>query len=96
MLDGKDIKLIDVIEAHPDIEPSDLAERFSVSDRSVRTYVRKTNEALGGCAQIEKRRGGGYSLRVINASAFAAMKARDVVRGRKPSPPRPRHASIIS
>lgn len=62
MLDGRDIKLIDIIDAHPDIDPVDLAERFSVSDRSVRTYVRKTNEALGSCAQIEKRRGGGYSL----------------------------------
>ncbi len=89
MLDGKDIKLIDVIEAHPDIEPSDLAERFSVSDRSVRTYVRKTNEALGGCAQIEKRRGGGYSLRVINASAFAAMKARDARAGEEAVPTTP-------
>lgn len=38
MLDGRDIKLIDIIEAHPDIDPVDLAERFSVSDRSVRTY----------------------------------------------------------
>lgn len=77
MLDGRDIKLIDIIDAHPDIDPVDLAERFSVSDRSVRTYVRKTNEALGSCAQIEKRRGGGYSLRVLNASAFAALRARD-------------------
>lgn len=89
MLDGRDIKLIDIIEAHPDIDPVDLAERFSVGDRSVRTYVRKTNEALGGCAQIEKRRGGGYSLRVLNASAFAALRARDAHAGQDAVPTTP-------
>lgn len=89
MLDGRDIKLIDIIDAHPDIDPVDLAERFSVSDRSVRTYVRKTNEALGSCAQIEKRRGGGYSLRVLNASAFAAMRARDAHVGQDAVPTTP-------
>ena len=89
MLDGRDIKLIDVIDAHPDIDPVDLAERFSVSDRSVRTYVRKTNEALGSCAQIEKRRGGGYSLRVLNASAFAALRARDAHVGQDAVPTTP-------
>lgn len=89
MLDGRDIKLIDIIEAHPDIDPVDLAERFSVSDRSVRTYVRKTNEALGSCAQIEKRRGGGYSLRVLNASAFAALRARDAHVGQDAVPTTP-------
>ena len=89
MLDGRDIKLIDIIDAHPDIDPVDLAERFSVSDRSVRTYVRKTNEALGSCAQIEKRRGGGYSLRVLNASAFAALRARDAHAGQDAVPTTP-------
>lgn len=89
MLDGRDIKLIDIIDAHPDIGPVDLAERFSVSDRSVRTYVRKTNEALGSCAQIEKRRGGGYSLRVLNASAFAALRARDAHAGQDAVPTTP-------
>lgn len=89
MLDGRDIKLIDIIDAHPDIDPVDLAERFSVSDRSVRTYVRKTNEALGSCAQIEKRRGGGYSLRVLNASAFAALRARDAHVGQDAVPTTP-------
>lgn len=89
MLDGRDIKLIDIIDAHPDIDSVDLAERFSVSDRSVRTYVRKTNEALGSCAQIEKRRGGGYSLRVLNASAFAALRARDAHAGQDAVPTTP-------
>jgi len=89
MLDGRDIKLIDIIEAHPDIDPVDLAERFSVSERSVRTYVRRTNEALGSCAQIEKRRGGGYSLRVLNASAFAALRARDAHAGQDAVPTTP-------
>lgn len=89
MLDGRDIKLIDIIEAHPDIDPVDLAERFSVSDRSVRTYVRKTNETLGSCAQIEKRRGGGYSLRILNASAFAALRARDAHVGQDAVPTTP-------
>lgn len=89
MLDGRDIKLIDIIDAHPAIDPVDLAERFSVSDRSVRTYVRKTNEALGSCAQIEKRRGGGYSLRVLNASAFAALRARDAHAGQDAVPTTP-------
>lgn len=89
MLDGRDIKLIDIIEAHPDIDPVDLAERFSVSDRSVRTYVRKTNEALGSCAQIEKKRAGGYSLRVLNASTFAALRARDAHAGQDAVPTTP-------
>ena len=94
MLDGRDIKLIDIIEAHPDIDPVDLAERFSVSDRSVRTYVRKTNETLGSCAQIEKRRGGGYSLRILNASAFCAPAT--PMPGRTPFPPRPRRVWTTS
>lgn len=89
MLDGRDIKLLDIIEAHPDIDPVELATHFSVSDRSVRTYVRKTNEALGSCAQIEKRRGGGYLLRVLNASAFAALRARDAHVGQDSVPSTP-------
>lgn len=98
MLDSRDIKLIDAVEARPGIAPAELSARFGVSERSVRTYIRKANEALVGCARIDKRRGGGYVLAISNASTFAALRARDARAGADavPSTPEARVAYLLN
>lgn len=77
MLDDREDKLIESIEERPGITSLELADLFSVSERSVRTYIRRTNDALGGCAQIEKKRGGGYSLRVSDQAKLDSLRFSD-------------------
>lgn len=75
MLDTQDENFIACIKSHQGITPAELAEAFGVSERTVRTYVRKANDALAGVAQIGKRRGDGYALVVEDEDAFKAMLA---------------------
>lgn len=69
------LKLIECIENAPGIEPDRLAERLSMSTRTLRTHVRRANASLGSAAAITLRRGRGYELDVNDALALAAWKA---------------------
>lgn len=60
------------ILSHPGITPADVAEDLGVSVRTVRTYVRQTNEAMRGFATIVLDRGNGYHLDVADPDRLNA------------------------
>lgn len=72
MLDSQVQKVLDYIEANHDVSPARLCEEFGVSDRTIRTYVKKLNAVLEPQAHIHKHRGGGYP----SISAIATHTAR--------------------
>jgi lichenan operon transcriptional antiterminator len=65
------------VEEHEDITPAALGEYFGVSERTVRTYVSRSNKSLGGCARVIKRRGDGYHIQIEDPTGFAHWKSRD-------------------
>lgn len=70
MADIRIINVVDHIVQHPGVMPSDLADLFSVSDRTIRTYVKSANESLAGVARIDKARGAGFYIEVADQAAF--------------------------
>lgn len=74
MLDSQVQKVLGYIEVNPDVSPARLCEEFGVSDRTIRTYVKKLNAALEPDAYIHKRRGGGYALNIIDYDAYCSIK----------------------
>lgn len=70
MIDSQVRKVLFYIEEHEDVMPQALAEEFNVSDRTIRTYVKKLNGQIEPAAHIHKARGGGYSLVVSDRVAF--------------------------
>lgn len=74
VLDSQVQKVLDCIEANPDVSPARLCEKFGVSDRTIRTYVKKLNAVLEPQAHIHKRRGGGYTLNISDCDAYRSIK----------------------
>ncbi|VWM04988.1 putative licABCH operon regulator [Collinsella aerofaciens] len=70
MIDSQVRKVLFYIEEHEGVMPQLLAGVFDVSDRTIRTYVKKLNGQLEPAAHIHKARGGGYSLVVTDRDAF--------------------------
>lgn len=70
MIDSQVCKVLFYIEEHEGVMPQLLAGVFDVSDRTIRTYVKKLNGQLEPAAHIHKARGGGYSLVVTDRDAF--------------------------
>lgn len=62
MIDSQVRKLLFYIDEHENVMAQTLADEFDVSDRTIRTYVKKLNGQLEPAASIRKVRGGGYSL----------------------------------
>ena len=60
MIDSQVRKVLFYIEEHEGVMPQVLADVFDVSDRTIRTYVKKLNGQLGPAAHVHKARGGGY------------------------------------
>lgn len=73
MFGSQEHALVDYIQAHPNVLPQAIASHFQVSDRSIRTYVHRANDALEGVARIVKIRGGGYQLVIEDAEKLAAL-----------------------
>lgn len=86
MLDSQVQKVLDYIEGNPDVSPARLCEEFGVSDRTIRTYVKKLNAALEPEAHIHKRRGGGYSLKIVDYDAYRSIRDDASNGGLKPIP----------
>lgn len=74
MLDSQVQKVLDYIEANPDVSPARLCEEFGVSDRTIRTYVKKLNAVLEPQAHIHKHRGGGYTLNISDCDAYRSIR----------------------
>lgn len=77
VLGSQERDLVEYIQAHPDALPQVIASYFQVSDRTIRTYVHRANDALEGAAYIVKQRGGGYQVVVEDADRFAAFMQMD-------------------
>lgn len=75
-MDRQLIDIIALVRAHAGITPDELAAQLGVSTRTVRTYVRRANEALGDVARIARRRGDGYALAADDERALDAWLAR--------------------
>lgn len=86
VLDSQVQKVLDYIEGNPDVSPARLCEEFGVSDRTIRTYVKKLNAALEPEAHIHKRRGGGYSLKIVDYDAYRSIRDDASNGGLKPIP----------
>lgn len=65
-----ELELLKLMVRERMIAPRDLAGRLGVSTRTVRTYLRRANDALKGVARIEFQRGRGYVLQVADQAAF--------------------------
>ena len=95
MIDQQERRLLRRIERHPGILPEELAAHYDVSERTIRTYVRRVNDAIEDCAHIFKHRGGGYELMVEGRDALEAMLDPDEVRN-VPSSPEGRVSYLLS
>ena len=65
-----DSQVVRYVLANPNVSAADLAAHFDVSERTIRTYVKRANEQLGACAQVVKKNRGGYSVAVSDGQAL--------------------------
>lgn len=70
-----DAELAIYVRDHRDVTPLELAQMLDVTDRTVRTYVRRANDAMIPFAQIVLKRGY-YSLACSDEAAFAEWLSR--------------------
>lgn len=69
MIDDNGI-FVQFIYDNQGIASEDLAAHFAVSERTVRTYVKRSNALMNGCATIKKQSRGGYFVEVADQEAF--------------------------
>lgn len=86
-------ELIDRLRKRETTPAEELAESFSVSTRTVRTYVKRANMALRGVAHVKAERGRGYRLVVEDGTALDRL-VEGSGRVRLPSMPRERVAYL--
>lgn len=98
MIDSQVRKVLFYIEEHEGVMPQVLADVFDVSDRTIRTYVKKLNGQLEPAAHVHKARGGGYSLIVTDRDAFDGLVQASSEGGIRalPSTPEGRVSYILS
>lgn len=98
MIDSQVRKLLFYIEEHENVMAQTLADEFDVSDRTIRTYVKKLNGQLEPAASIRKARGGGYSLVVTDQDAFEGLVQEPSQKGLRsiPSTPEGRVSYLLS
>ncbi len=95
MIDQQERRLLRRIERHPGILPEELATHYEVSERTIRTYVRRVNDAIEDVARIVKHRGGGYELVVEDREAFESMLDPEEIKS-VPNSPEGRVAYLLS
>lgn len=89
MIDPQIRKVLFYIKNRPGLSLDRLCEEFDVSDRTIRTYVKKLNSNLEPAAHIQKARGGGYSLVVNDGEAFRSIVEDTASAGIRPIPSTP-------
>lgn len=67
-----DSQIVRYVLANPGISSADLSRHFDVSERTIRTYVKRANERLDGFACLVKKNRGGYSVKVTDGPALNA------------------------
>ncbi len=97
-MNARDMRLVEVVSANPHISSADLSSAFDISERTLRTYVRRINEELDGRARIHRHRGGGYSLLVDDARAWESWLEANRREGLRttPSTPAERVSYLVS
>lgn len=76
--------IVAYVRQHEGVSPVELAEVFGVSQRTMRDYIRRANEALDGAARISfSRSHNGYVCEVIDEPVLESWiaRAREVVAG---------------
>lgn len=66
-------ELIQAINRNAGVTARQLATSLNVSERTVRTYVKRANERLEGSARILRMRDGGYHLIIDDEEAFTRL-----------------------
>ena len=97
-MNARDIRLVEIVVANPSISSADLSSAFDISERTLRTYVRRINEELEGVARVHRHRGGGYSLRIDDERAWGAWRETNRREGvhAMPSTPAERVAYLVN
>ena len=67
--------MVAYLRENPGALPSDVAQHFGVSERTLRMYVRQANESLDGIAHLGVARGNGYQMRVEDEAALDSWLA---------------------
>ena len=65
-----DSEIVRYIIEHEGVTPEELADAFAVSVRTVRYYIKHSNDAMKGFARIVKVTRGGYHVRVDDQQAY--------------------------
>lgn len=65
-----DSQIVRYVLANPDVSAADLAKHFDVSERTIRTYVKRANERIDGFAHLVKKNRGGYTVKVTDGPAL--------------------------
>lgn len=71
------LDIIQIVQKHPGITQTELAQKLNVSERTIRTAVRQANDFLDGAAHIVHHRNDGYDLAIDDAIAFSATGAEE-------------------
>ena len=69
------LDVIAYIRAHQPTAPDALAERFGITRRTIRTYIRTINNEIAGIARITTARGEGYRIAVTDPEALDTLLA---------------------
>lgn len=69
------LDIIQIVQTHPGITQTELAQKLNVSERTIRSAVRQANDFLDGTAHIVHHRNDGYDLAIDDAIAFSATGA---------------------
>ena len=69
------LDVIAYIRAHQPTAPDALAERFGITRRTIRTYIRTINNEIAGIARITTARGEGYRIAATDPEALDTLLA---------------------
>ena len=65
-----DSEIVRYIYDHEGVMPEELADEYAVSVRTVRYYIKHSNDAMEGFAHISKIKRGGYRLKITDREAY--------------------------
>lgn len=65
-----DSEIVRYIYDHEGVTPEELADAFAVSVRTVRYYIKHSNDAMEGFARIAKVTRGGYHVKITDREAY--------------------------
>ncbi|MGM7719793.1 BglG family transcription antiterminator [Metabacillus sp. Hm71] len=73
LMDEKVFKIVEIAYKQPYCSLDYLAESLGVSTRTIRNYIKQINEDLTNVATIEKEKGKGYTLKIVDEQSFQLL-----------------------